>query len=62
MDKKYECDLYLSAEETTTGTMMVTKEEYEFLKRVTDLTNWNNLNYKPWCGHLQVYCRELETE
>lgn len=58
--KKYKCDLCYSAEDYTTGTMMLTKKEYEFAKRLTNINNWDNLNDNPWSGHLSVYCKELE--
>lgn len=60
--KRYKCELCYSAEESTTGTMMLTKKEYEFAKRLTDPNNWDNLRDNLWSGHLSVYCEELDKE
>lgn len=62
MSKKYKCDLTISAEDYTTGTMMLTAEEYEIVKRVTDIGNWNDLDAEPWSGRFSIYCEELENE
>lgn len=59
MNKKYKCDLMVSAEESTTGTMMLTKEEYEIVKRVTDISNWDDLDYGPWSGNFSIEFEEL---
>lgn len=58
--KKYKCELSYCAEDVTTGTMMLTEEEYEFAKRLTNSDNWDDLDYNSWCGSLSVYCEELE--
>ncbi len=60
--KKYKCELCYSAETFTTGTMMLTKEEYKFAKRLIDPLNWDNLDYNAWCGCLSVDCEELDKE
>ena len=60
--KKYKCDLCLDAEDWTTGTMMLTKEEYEIVKRVTDISNWDDLEEGSWSGHFYISCEELEKD
>lgn len=60
MTKKYKCDLRISGEESTTGTMMLTKEEYEIVKRVSDISNWDDLDYEMWSGNFSIECEELE--
>lgn len=60
MEKKYKCDLCYASEDETTGTMMLTEEEYNFAKRLVNTDNWDNLDYYMWSGHLFVYCEELE--
>lgn len=62
MAKKYRCELMQSAEGTTTGFMMLTKEEYEIVKRVSDYNNWEDLDYDAWCGGLFITCEELDEE
>ena len=61
-EKKYKCDLWLSAEETTTGTMMLTKSEYEIVNRVSNIRNWDNLDLGLWTGGFGIYCEELEKQ
>lgn len=60
MNKKYLCHLCLSAEGDTTGTMMLTKEEYEIIKCVADTNNWDNLKRDSWNGMLGITCEELD--
>lgn len=60
MPKKYKCDLALSAEGETTGYMYLTEEEYNIVKRVVNINNWESLDYEAWCGSLSIYCEELE--
>ena len=59
-DTKYKCDLWLSGEERTSGTMMLTKSEYELIKRVSNEANWDNLCAGMWSGSFGIYCEELE--
>ena len=61
-EKKYKCNLCLSAEDFTCGTMMLTKSEYEIVKRVSDINNWNNLDSRPWSGYFGISCGELDKE
>ena len=60
--RKYKCELACSAETVTTGTMMLTREEYEMIKRVTNPENWDDLKRENWCGSFDIYCKELEDE
>lgn len=62
MAKLYKCYLSQSAEDTTTGTMMLTKKEYELVKRVANYSNWDNCIESDWCGSLDIYCPELNKE
>lgn len=62
MEKKYKCDLLLSADDYTEGTMMLTKEEYEIVKRVTNKANWDNLDAHHWSGSFIISCEELDGE
>ena len=57
---KYKCDLCLSAEDFTCGTMMLTKAEYNTVKRVTDPNNWDDLDANMWSGLFSIECEELE--
>lgn len=41
---------------------MLTKEEYEIVKRVTDISNWDDLEEGSWSGHFIISCDELEEE
>ena len=59
-EKKYKCCLSLSAEGETTGTMMLTKEEYEIVKRVTDPSNWDDVEWESWCGSFFINMEEEE--
>lgn len=59
-EKKYKCHLTLSAEGVTTGTMMLTKEEYEIVKRVTDPSKWDDLEWESWCGSFSISMEEEE--
>ena len=61
-ERKYKCDLWLSAEDITFGTMMLTKSEYEIVKRVSDINNWDNLDSRPWSGYFGISCEELDEE
>ena len=60
MIPKYLCQLSYNAEGRTTGTMYLTASEYELIKRVTKISNWENLQYENFCGSLHVWCDELE--
>ena len=57
---KYKCDLCLSAEDFTCGTMMLTKAEYNTVKRVTNPNNWDDLDANMWSGLFSIECEELE--
>ena len=61
-EKKYKCDLWLSAEGITAGTMMLTKSEYEIVNRVSNTRNWDNLDLDVWSGSFGIYCEELEKQ
>ena len=58
--QKYECHLEYQAEGVTSGTMMLTKDEYELVKRVIDTDNWDNFKAEEWSGSLDIWCDELE--
>jgi len=57
---KYKCDLCLFAEDFTYGTMMLTKAEYNTVKRVTNPNNWDDLDANMWSGLFSIECEELE--
>ena len=59
-EKKYKCYLTISGEDYSTGTMMLTKEEYEIVKRVTNSNNWDNADIGLWSGNFWIECEELE--
>ena len=60
-DKKlYTVELTYMAEGATGGIVHITKEQYEFLKWVTNYRNWENLDYEDYSGTLHVWCDELE--
>lgn len=59
---KYKCDLCLSAEDFTYGTMMLTKAEYNTVKRVTNPNNWDDLDANMWSGSFSIECEELEND
>lgn len=59
---KYKCDLCLSAEDFTCGTMMLTKAEYNTVKRVTNPNNWDDLDANMWSGSFSIECEELEND
>ncbi len=58
--KKYKCKLFLSAEGEATGYMYLTKKEYEFVKKVSDTTNWQDFSDEGYSGNFSIYCKELE--
>ena len=58
-DHKYKCDLWISAYGLTAG-IMLTKSEYEIIKKVSDMLNRNDLNDGSWVGRFGVWCEELE--
>lgn len=60
MQEKYKCDLSLSAEDNATGYMYLTREEYEIVKKVSNIANWENFEGGGWCGIFSIYCEELE--
>ncbi len=57
---KYKCNLLMSGDSYTSGSMMLTKEEYEIVKKVTDVANWDNLDSHPWSGSFEITCEELD--
>ena len=59
---RYDVELAYSAEGITTGWVRLTEQEYEFLKWVTNPSNWEKLEAEPYSGDLSVYCKELEKE
>lgn len=59
---KYKCDLCLSGEDSTCGTMMLTKAEYNTVKRVTNPNNWDDLDAHLWSGSFNIECEELEND
>lgn len=59
-DQKYECHLEYCAECDTSGSIMLTKEEYETVKRVANTDNWNNLKWSPFSGILIIWCDDLD--
>lgn len=61
-NKLYEVELTYGAEGMATGYVNITRQEYEFLKWVTNTNNWKDLLKEPYCGYLDVYCEELEKE
>lgn len=61
-NKFYDVELEYTADGITTGCVRLTKQEYEFLKRVTNPGNWENLEAEPYSGCLSVYCEELENQ
>ena len=60
VEKKYKCDLAISGEGWATGTIMLTKKEYEIVKKVTDYRNWDNPDIGLWCGNFMIECKELD--
>lgn len=60
MQKKYKCDLGLSAEGVATGYMYLTEEEYNIVKKVSDTANWECFYDEGWSGSFGMYCKELE--
>ena len=60
MDKKYKCDLCLFAQDYTWGTMMLTKDEYELVCRITNPANWDNLKANSGSGSFSISCDELD--
>ena len=54
MEKKYRYDVALLAEDTTTGTIDLTKKEAELVARVTDTNNWNNLDWNSYSGSFWI--------
>lgn len=60
MEKKYKCEVSLSAEEETIGYIYLTKEQYETVKYAADISNWEIIEDAEWCGSFSIHCDELE--
>ena len=50
------------AEEEMTGTVYLTKKEYEIIKRISDPGTWEDCTGGGWCGSFTIQCDELEGE
>lgn len=56
-----ECRIRLRAEDNISGSVFLTKQEYEIVKKTIDQRNWSNVKADGnWTGSIDIYCEEFE--
>lgn len=53
-DKKYRYNVYLIAEEYSTGYVELTKKEAEIVKYATNTSNWKDKEIEPYSGFFGI--------
>ncbi len=56
----YMCEVWNAAEGFRKGYVYLTKEQYETVKYVSDVNNWNDVSDEGWSGSFGIYCEMLE--